>query len=406
VVNDRVADVEDLRGRVQALEGDNEKLRDTSDKAERKVQELEAKLRDAEGQLASVRQAKEAEAQRAANKTPREKMEEAKKIVEERLAAAVMVDGDVVKGRGFLASADGKNWLYAPASVLSGNSKLTVKNSSGDTISEFGAFQLAADADLVRIEVTGEVEKVLEIDPKANLAAGAMLLAATGGADGGPLALSECRIAAAGQTDMELDAYGLDGNQGCPLFDAESGKVIGIIARAAAAPGDVWGASDTTPQIERPKGARLNRTIEWKDSTIAAFLGERRKIDDANRITQLLYALAALDPSPEGMNLDATAGGNKTARQVLDDNKAMAAVQELLKLQESLGAAKMRMSERDIKRRIGSVFSQVGSASRRQSEDLRKIVFTPFHKPLAEACLRWRQDAEDKLADALGALNE
>lgn len=400
-LDDRTTDVEELRVRLGELEQENGKLRDQAAEAGRKAADLESKLKRADSDLAALRQAKEAEAKRVENKSPREKLEQGKKAAQQGLAAVVSIEGDVSKGHGFAVEADGKTWLYVPASVISGNAKLTVKAADGELITKFGAFQLAPDRDLARLEIVQPVAGKLQLDPGAGPVVGAMLLVTTKGTDAGMLQLSECRVANAGAGVIEADAYHVEGSPGCPVFDGESGKLVAMVARGLSNRVDLWGVAADALQPERPKFARLDAATAWSDAPIGVFLAERRKIDEVLRVTRLVKALVAVHPTPAGVNLDVSLEGGISARQVLEENKSLSAAQELLKLEALMSGEKAKPPPSEIARKIDIICRDIDSASRRLGEELAKMTFTPFHRAAAEECRKWRQEAAEELSEAM-----
>ena len=185
------------------------------------------------------------------------------------------------------------------------------------------------------------------------------------------------------------------------MFHGETGALIGIVVPSQRPAASLWEAPQPS-ESGLPLAARLNRTIDWKPSTIGSLLAERRKIEELKRMTQLVDAAASLTPGASGLNLDATvAGGTQTARQIFDANKALPVVQELLKLNENLSSQKVRLSESDIKRQVGSVFGQLGTASRRSATEMRAMKPSPCNRAEMENILKWYDEAEKHLAATL-----
>lgn len=416
---DQQTKIKQLEQELQDQKHDNEKLRTYQEKIEREKSELKTKANQAEqaaniakGQAAtaqreaeSLRAAKTAEVARTRSETPAKKIEARKSGFDEQLAAILIIDGDVSKGRGFLVKADGKTWLYSSAQSFSGNTKLTIKDSSGNIVTKLGEFQVSADSPVVRLEIQQEMPVSFELAPDGTVEASSSLMTASPSAETGALQAIECHPTDIVGNDFGLDASG-EQSSGLPVVATDSGKVVAILAQApptiALWPDPQAGAFvDPVP----PRAHRVNRSIDWKKSTIAAFLAERRKIDEINSTTRLLHAVAQVRFAGTELQIDgAITDSNLSIRQILDQNAALPMVVELKKLESDLSAKKVRASERDISRRVDRCFQEAASIGRRQTQDLKVANFSFLHKPSAEAALKWRAEADKALAATIASL--
>ena len=411
--------IKQLEQELQDQKNDNEKLRTYQQKIEREKSELKTKANQAEqaaniakGQAAtaqreaeSLRAAKTAEVARTRSETPAKKIEASKSGFDEQLAAILNIQGDVSKGRGFLVKSDGKTWLYSSAQSFSGNTKLTIKDSSGNAVTKLGEFQVSADSPVVRLEIQQEMPVSFELAPDGTVEASSSLMTASPSAETGALHAIECHPTDIVGNDFGLDASG-EQSSGLPVLATDDGKVVAILAQAPPAialwPDPQAGAFvDPVP----PRAHRVNRTIDWKKSTIAAFLAERRKIDELNSTTRLLHAVAQIRFAGNELQLDGSiTDSNLTIRQILDQNAALPMVVELKKLHSDLSAKKVRASERDISRRVDRSFQEAAGIGRRQTQDLKVANFSFPHKPSAEAALKWRAEADKALAATIASL--
>ncbi len=416
---DQQTKIKQLEQELQDQKHDNEKLRTYQEKIEREKSELKTKANQAEqaaniakGQAAtaqreaeSLRAAKTAEVARTRSETPAKKIEDRKSGFDEQLAAILIIDGDVSKGRGFLVKADGKTWLYSSAQSFSGNTKLTIKDTSGNVVTKLGEFQVSADSPVARLEIQQEMPVTFELAPDGPVEPASSLMTASPSAETGALHAIECH-----PTDIVGDNFGLDASgeqsSGLPVVATDSGKVVAILAQApptmALWPDPQAGAFvDPVP----PRAHRVNRSIDWKKSTIAAFLAERRKIDEINSTTRLLHAVAQVRFAGTELQIDGSiTDSNLSIRQILDQNAALPMVVELKKLESDLSAKKVRASERDISRRVDRCFQEAASIGRRQTQDLKVANFSFLHKPSAEAALKWRAEADKALAATIASL--
>jgi len=188
---DRDANIAALESRGTELDQKNSELDGKARDAEQKAGQLENQLTQAKNELAALQKAKDAEPVKAPIQTPSQTREATKTQLGKQLPAILLIEGDVTSGRGTVIQADGKTWLYSAAQVFSGNSKFTIKGADGAAITKLGGFQVAADANLVRLEIQQEMPVKLELDGKAAVDATTPLLAVSAGPNGTALQVVE-----------------------------------------------------------------------------------------------------------------------------------------------------------------------------------------------------------------------
>ena len=416
-VLDRESSLDSLRTRSEDLERAKSELTSKVNEAENKSAALQSQLDQAKADLESLRNAKSNEtAAQSRPQSPAKALEASKAQLTKQLAAVVTIEGDVASGRGTVVQADGKTWLYTTPQVLSGNSKISIKTADGAAVTKFGAFNLAPDANLARLEIQQDMPVKFDVDSAAAIDPNTTLMAVSSGAgnSGGTATpqTNECHATRTVGNDFEIESYAIQQSGGCPVIDGTSGKLVAIIGSAEPPP-SLWpGYQQNTGTEQNAKAARLNRTIDWKTTTIAGFLAERHKIEDLNRTTRLLYALAAVKVTGEALQLDGSLGGSNsgiggattTVLKVLEQNASLPMVAEMMKIKSDLADKKMKVAARDINRRVASILGQAKSASSRQLQDLKTVTFSPYHRPAAELALKWRGEADQTLNTAIDAV--
>lgn len=398
----RVSEIESLSAELRTTGEERDKARAELDQARREASQAQSQLIDAQRQLETMRKAEEQQRERARAASAVKPADEAKKKIQQQLPAIWKVQGEQVETHGSVVEADGKVWLYLPARALGGGSRLTVKDGSGATVTQFGEFQVSSGGDLARLEIKQEVGARFSAGEVAALEENHRLLFAGVPAGSSAVKLEDTHAVAVSDGEIEFGAYGST-TVGCPLFEAESGALLGICVpakrEAALWPGPQTGIPTA------PRAARLGGKIEWKPGSIGALLAERRKIDDLNQQTRLVLAAAGLSPTSTGLNIDNPVGdAGETARQVFEANKNNPAVEGLMKLNENLTGQKVRISESDLRKQVTGFFGQIGAASRRAATELRNAKPGPAHREEAESALNWNQEAEKKLSATLSAL--
>ncbi|MCX6868581.1 MAG: hypothetical protein NTV46_20720 [Verrucomicrobia bacterium] len=403
-IADRDTNIQDLETRSTELEQKNSELESKVSEAEQKASDMEEQLTRAKSELETMQKAKATEQAQASTKTPAQILDATKEQINKQLPAIVSIEGDVTRGRGVLIQADGKTWLYSAAQVMSGNTKLTIKSADGTALTKFGEFQVATDTSLVRLEIQQEIPVKITMDNTASVDASTPLVAVIAEPNGGALQALDCRIAKTTGNDFEIETYGTQQSQGCPLLAAGSGKVIAIFCTGTtSADLTLWqNPQQTTGSDARTRAARLNRPIEWKTSSLNGFLDERRKIDDLNKTTRLLHALASVRVAGTFLQLGgALGGGSTTMTQVLQQNATNPLVVALKKVQTDLSNTKVRVAERDITRRLANILGDAQNAGTRQVQEFKGTVISFYHRPIADTSLKWRTEADQALKATL-----
>ena len=400
-LHERIASLETevatLDGDLQAARGDCEDLMKEAAEAGARAREVEGKLAGAERELAKFRAAQE-RAQAAADAEPsqQEKLALAKKAAEGSLAAMVTVKGDGSEGRGFVMEAGGKTWLYTAASALAGSSRIEITGADGNKLSKFGVFEVAAGADLARLEILDEV--ATKLAPGAMAGKGRLLGVAKGGTS-----IVDGRSHEPEAAVMRVDSRVDDGDPGGPVFDGESGALVGMLVTVDEEQRDLW-PMETGERRVRKAVCRLDREMEWFATDIGSFLKEAKQISDTDRITRLVMAMAAIDPAGGAAAATAGVGGGWSIEKVFAENPDMGVIKDLKSIEEWLATSKMKPAEQDVNRRYASVFSQVEGASKRQMQGFDPAKFSPYHRAAATQSLDWRKQANDQLAKVIGGM--
>jgi len=396
-VEDLEDEVEDLERDLKQAEEDTEEARKETSAAEDLADDAERELSDAERELARYRKAEErAKVEAEAEPSAREKIEIAKKKAEESLAAVVTVTGGGKKGRGFVMEVDGKTWLYMAASTLAGSQQLEFHTADETKLTKFGAFEMASGADLARLEIQDEVASKLtagELTAKGRL---------IGVSEGGTSIVEGRSYDEDGET-MRVDSRIGAGLPGGPMFDGESGELVGILTVAKEEERTLW-EMDRSRMRAQPVMLRLDKKTEWAATNIGSFLKEGQRIADTDRLTRLVTAIAAIDPMGGGASLAGGVGSGWSMEKVFEENPEMRVITELKEIEEWLASRKLKPSERDVKKRYSSVFGQVGSASRRQMQEFDPAKFSPYYREAAKQSAEWRKEAEEELANVVKAL--
>lgn len=320
--------------------------------------------------------------------------------------ALATITGDKSTGTGFVVATGGKLYLYTSASVLAGNTRLSITNTAGTKFTKFGNLEVAEKASFVRIELLEAAAvpalKLADDDAKVDSETAVTCLAT----DAAGTVVSGNSVAQ-GQSDesVNVDLAMLRGKTSGPLLESATGKVLAIVIDTAAEPQrQLWTeppAADQAQDIGTLRAVRLNRHLLWKAVPIATFLADARKITDFNRLTCVTEALAALNTS-SGLGLDTVLSGSHTAISVLTAAKDLPIATSVISLRDDLASKRYHLGEADLKKRIANLVASATSLLQRSETDFVPAKINPYHRPLAEDAVKWRKDAVKRLQGAGG----
>lgn len=319
--------------------------------------------------------------------------------------AAVIIKGDKSVGTGFFASDGEAVWLYTAAHVLSGNTTIEATGLDGRSYKRFGVFQVAENADLARFAVLDAVPAVAELLGPRPCAVGSEVVAIGNSGGAGVFTVLRGTVKAVGPGEIETDANIIQGNSGGLLASAVDGRVIGVVTHLLAAREDVW--SENTPFNEiRRFATRVDGNVRWREMTPANFMAEPRTIADFNRVTRLLFAIAELAPTKNGLRLNAQISRSTfTALAIFNENIDSAAVVGLLKMNTSLRENNLKVADADLFRRYAAYYNNIAAAAQNQTSNFDPERISSYHRDAAKLSLKWRREAQSALAERMKSLS-
>lgn len=319
-------------------------------------------------------------------------------VAQHLMDCVVVIEGDRSSGTGFLAGSGDKTYLYTAAHVLSGNSKLTVRNSSGRRFARFGNLEAAEGADLVRMALVGEeIPAKLElVAPDAPLPPGTRVMVLGNGGGAGVVVVETGKVLGQSGESLEVDAGVIQGNSGGPVIELAGGRAVGVITHLTAERRDIWSRGSRLGEVRR-FACRLNREWQWQRSTVPVFLGEAQKIEEYDRLTKLAMAIGALTPGVEGLRLDQAMSRDVTVLAIFNESKDLPVVAELMAMNQELAEKRMRLSEADLKKRFRGVIGAALNLLRQNGNGFTPARFSWFHRQRAEESVTWRGKAEVQL---------
>lgn len=385
------------------------KLEDLKQELEGKIQDLNHEKQNLEAEISRLNDEIESLKRTIDEKTPKDESDQGhtdyNPANDEKYAnAMVFLSGDTGGGVGFVVQDAGKHYLYTTADILRSNKGIAATTASGDKLDDFGNLECAAGCPFVRIELNNPGEDLV-----------ALPLASTSHKVDGNSRLACMTVTSTGAVSAELTAsYGLTADAvqldqsvltrdhvGGPIIETATGKVLGIVTRVEQDRTDIWaGSADEENEMFNP--TRANRSVSWTPVPIATFLAETKKIADFDRFTRVILAFAAMTPSPDGLGIEGSLGGDATIKSVLEDSKGLQPAREALELHDNLANKRgQRLGEADLKKRINGLFASVASQSKRLAQGFDPAGFSPFQRKAAQQSVAWRKSAEQDLANKM-----
>lgn len=388
----------DLKSQEERLKSETEEANELAvenDKLKGELRDFKRRAESAERDLERLKE-RELAAKKVKEREPTsmEKREAAKEAATEHLNSVVSITGDQTSGSGTLVSADDKLWIYFPASYMVENSRLEITTSEGTKLDKFGTFEVASDADLVRLEIKEKVEGALSIAESVDMEAGASVLGF--GESGTIIEGRAYEVKANGMSP----GRGFDkSDPGTPVFTGETTELFGILVVANNAEPTLW--PQPTTEFKVYEVSRLDRSIKWAAVPISTFMEEAKTLASADRLTRLVFAFAATRPSSTGIDTSGSAGASTTVSEILEENKKVAAVKSLFSTDEWLKEKGARSSQADLNRRITGVYDDILRTSMKSTNKLSDAKFSPYHAKMAAQSLEWRKEGEKKLSNIL-----
>lgn len=412
---DQTAEVESLTEELQLVRDDYTHLEQTIerneerlDKAQDQISELKAQLReaernfrDADRELQRYKRLEEAALKAEAEKPDEKELRAAARTkVGESQERVVTITGDKGSGIGLLVKSGDKNWIYCAREVIEANTKLEIATKSGGPLKRFGAFEVAARGGLARLEVLDEgVEAIEPHSGGGEIERNTALLAFD---EKGELIDGRCYGEEANGT-LQIDSRIAACPAGTTVFHGDTGMPLGLLVARPPETPTLW----PDPYANERRSHDLTRVdtgTEWSAVPIGTFLKEVRMLDAADDLSRLVHAFAATDTGPQGLTYGGLPGFIQT-EELLSQHKDNPAVRSLRDLEAWLKANAERASAADINKKVGSVYAQIETMHRRQSEELQGARFSPANAARAAKSIEWQKEAGKDLARRLDALD-
>lgn len=323
-----------------------------------------------------------------------------KSFIEKTSPYIVVIEGDKGSGTGFLCVVDGVVWVYTAAHVLSGNSKLAVRDSQGNRYSKFDHMESAEGVDLVRLRPTNQNFKGLEIIADTDAPKVGDKIVAVGNSLGaGSLSLEAGVVKNIDETMWEVSTDIIPGNSGGPILDLKSGKVIGIVTHLIMR--REKRTSGFAPKVNVKRyAARLDREWEWKRMPVTRFVKEWQYIEKMEQDSKIgwatTYAVIYKLENP----------GNVITRDRLNDREAFRHAVQVMKEQAKHFSSQRTMEwlekfegdyhSKDSINKARTVIANNINGIRLNGKEPKPEHFSWYHRESYKDAIGWRKEVFDR----------
>lgn len=211
------------------------------------------------------------------------------KLSMEKRNALVVIEGDVGRGTGFLATIKAAPFVVTNIHVIAGNKNLRARTPDGLTLTLGGTF-VAKNADIAIIKVMNqEPLSYFEIEDHPHLShlEGDDVIIPGNSQGGGTILHASGKIVGIGPDKIEHSVPTFPGNSGSPIISVKTWKVLGVHTMAEGVKATTIGELDSLlnkrSQIKavRRYGYRVDTVSTWETVDWTRFGEQNKRIEEA-----------------------------------------------------------------------------------------------------------------------------
>lgn len=295
VINIKRQELSKQRARIELAKAKLDALKSQLKEREARIAQLNEELAKKQETLSSGDHGGGGDTAESQSKLPARFLVDANKHI-------VIIEGDRGSGTGFICMSGGEPWVYTAAHVLSGNSKISVRDYEGRVYRDFERLECAEGVDLLRLKLKDTDLKGFEVATKAEIPKAGDTIVAVGNSLGtGSLSGEPGEIISSGEDMWEVDAEIIPGNSGGPVLSLSSGKVVGIVTHLTIERRRKATASAGKATVKR-FAARLDKQWEWHEMPITRFVSEWQYIDKMASESSVAWASILLMHTAPGLS--------------------------------------------------------------------------------------------------------
>ncbi|GAA5131959.1 hypothetical protein JIN84_07475 [Luteolibacter yonseiensis] len=305
-----------------------------------------------------------------------------------RISNAVLyIKGDQSAGTGFVGSSGGKTYVYTTAGVLMGNTRLVIQNSAGVSFKKFGNLEAAENVDAVRMEITEEVKDFLDFYPgQPPLRINQKIAAIGAGGENAAVTVRNGLVLGTSAETLEVDAENNKDNNGGPILDVATGKVVGLASYMSDEQDSVWSEGTRQGQARR-FACRLDRDLKWKTMKIGQFLADGKALLD--------YQTETLVCGLVGRRVRFGITGEET--ELYLKNREHPLVKAYSEMNLGGGGPRGTAATAEIQKKRQSMLAMAYTRAVRSKDSLKPETYAWFHRVRAKKSIEWREKCIEML---------
>ncbi|MBN8417970.1 MAG: trypsin-like peptidase domain-containing protein [Verrucomicrobia bacterium] len=325
----------------------------------------------------------------------------------------IIIKTDHGSGSGFIASVDGKTYVYTNAHVICGTTEgftakiESIKTASGRSIPIPYEIELSNTydpnsshglEDVARFPVAlkeGETSYAL-VDTNFPVTVNQKVTAYGNSLGGGAVTSLEGAVLGLGSDRIEVSCQIVPGNSGGPIILTDTMRVLGISTYLDSGKRDIWTRGTVFENVRR-FAVRPDKVTQWRKMQYTSLMSSLAELKAFHRDTLTLAAACYLDPKPNrgGFDIPSRPRGDYIIRQVIVDGSRFtlgAAISNgIARVNQRLGAAKGTMAMTQAVPVFSEFFTSVAQTSSSQISMLSNADRAPYLKQFIPELLEIRK---------------
>lgn len=311
--------------------------------------------------------------------------------------AMVSITGVRLQGSGFFVQDGITTYLYTAASLFDNNPHLKIVDRSGKEWKSFGEIEVSKGNNLARLAVTEPVDNALRLRSRA-LEPGSLVAVLAIADDGQQLIQEESKMRTVEEDRYQISTNALAKITGGPIVTINA-EVSALVTYQSFPRKSVWESEPPAVHSRARRIAlRLDVDHQWHSVSLGRFVGAREVIKKFDQASQLIYAVARLKVTPDGLNLSERLHGSASIQEILVENRQSNLAKQVMTLHQTLGAGGTRLSERDINRKLRSLYETTAGGA---NQTLPEESFSSYHWNEVQVSRKFREKAGQELQRAL-----
>lgn len=299
------------------------------------------------------------------------------------LSGKITITGDSHNGSGILVKSGEAFYVYTDCSIISGNSKITMKTANGNLLQAAQVIQCAEGFPLARIQVKPADAETIPVtlapkDSGSKLQAHQYIYPLKEKQSDRPV-----KVRAIETNTIELSSRLSDEDRGLAIMTG-SKEAIGLVLGKLP---DNQRKNSGTARFKNDgvNVIRLDLDYTWKNTRMKDFLLAQKRILAFDGLTELYTAFSKCRHSGGKIQIPSD------ARSVFSKHDKDRNVSALLKFSDALDKKGMKANEKEVQRKFDSIVGSAMRSAKKQSAATSLTAFDWYHRHFFKESLSWRK---------------